>query len=110
MFIRNSVVTKTPFPKSLLNIDPALGELVDSLLPEHKKVNWGILLRQFRKFGIQMSSEIREKLCGGDKKEIVELLRFLVIFEKSGGSEIVSETLQISNDVGASRIKVVSVH
>lgn len=38
MFIRNSVVAKSPYAKSLLNIEPALGGLVDSLLPEHKKL------------------------------------------------------------------------
>jgi hypothetical protein len=103
IYIRNKVIEKSSKGDSLrqiLQVDPACGGLTDSLQMEHKRVNWGILTREFRKFGIQLAPETRDKIIGGDKKEIMELFRFIMVFDKFGGCEVFAETLQVANEVG----------
>lgn len=100
--MRQSIVKEPNVAKVLLNVDPALGSMVDSMEYEVRLLNWKLIARELKKFGIILLKEVSDRILGKDELEVIELLRFLLLFEKSGGSAAVAKSLQVANLQSAS--------
>jgi len=63
---------------------------------EIRDYNWRMIAREIEKFGIKMQKHVRLGVLAGDHREIMDLIYFLVNFEKSGGPTQVSQAVAIA--------------
>lgn len=73
-----------------------MGGLEASLKAEVREYNWRIIAREIEKFGIRMQKHVRLGVLAGDQREIMDLIFFLINFEKSGGPAQVSQAVAIA--------------
>jgi hypothetical protein len=59
--------------------------MADSNQQAIKKLNWTLLAKELKKFGIDIESEVREIIQSGNVRKIEEIFAFIVSFEKGKG-------------------------
>lgn len=66
----------------MLILDPQIITMADSNQQAIKKLNWTLLARELKKFGIDIESEVREIIQSGNIRKIEDIFAFIVSFER----------------------------
>lgn len=77
-------------------LDPKLANMKDS--ERMKQVNWTIIVRELRKFEIELNSIVREMLIAGDHDLISKLVHMLVNYDLNKGEMTMSRYLEPDMD------------
>jgi hypothetical protein len=76
-------IISTPGREDFPVLDPVLGNLVDSLKGDVVRFNWGIIQRELRKYGAEISQTVKDNVIQTQNHEVIrEILRYLMEFEK----------------------------
>ena len=68
-------------------LDPVLSNMTDSADHSWVHFNWGIIQRELRKFGADISQQVKEMVVDGQHDIIREVLKFLIDFDKQLSKE-----------------------
>lgn len=76
------IALNTPGREQFPVLDPVIGNLTDSSDMSWVHFNWGIIQRELRKFGADISNHVKEMLVNGEHEVIREVIKFLINFER----------------------------
>lgn len=77
-----TIAVETPGREGFPVLDPVLAKLNDSDKFEKLVFNWGLIQREMRKYGVDITTKVKEALIDGHHEIMREILRFLMNFEK----------------------------
>ena len=58
-----------------------------------KKRNWNLVRREVKKFGIDIERGVGEAIIDGDDRLLLDLIEFLIDFEKGGGPSLIMQSV-----------------
>lgn len=87
---------KYPHIKQFFTLDPLLNNFENTLKREVIEINWRCLQREFGKFGIILAKSIADRILEGNEKEMRDFVKFLVEFERTGGTVRIAHTVLIA--------------
>ena len=72
-------------PRSLLQmyppLDPSMAKFKDTMNEKNRQINWTIIVRELKKFGIDVNAKMKELLIKGNCQLISILVSMIVDFD-----------------------------